>query len=226
MTAQEIARLRELHAAATAGEWVRTPYGVETDDEKTISEYGAKIFEYEADDDADFACAAHNALPALLDELEQARQRNSELNREWQTYTARNIHLRGQIEVYERTFATLTAERDALEQEVQALKDEIEYTFTSLRDPLVKLPVAHSEHERVVAERDALAAELAQVRAQLATGKPQPTQEENDDAAARLAAMERMYERYGMDVTKWPQHALDSHTRLQAAQNEYEAKYC
>lgn len=87
MTAQEIARLRELHAASTAGEW-EPSHNVDmpkddnwaSDNDKregrgegpnhvgTFSEVREK-----ATADAAFIAAAHNAMPALLDELEQAR---------------------------------------------------------------------------------------------------------------------------------------------------------
>ena len=82
----------------------------------------------------------------------------------------------------------------------------------------------------LLAERDALAAEVAQLRAQLATGKPQPTQTENDAAAARLKRIDELYERYGLGgcfgVSDWPEYAQHEYERLDKAQREYEAKYC
>jgi uncharacterized coiled-coil DUF342 family protein len=62
---------------------------------------------------------------ALLADVDRLMQRNSELNQEWQTYTARNMHLRGQVEVLERTVAVVTAERDALAAELAQVRAEV-----------------------------------------------------------------------------------------------------
>lgn len=160
--ATAVARLREQHAAATAGEWwtdyrdasfydgeqfVNAVVTTGTDD---IATSGA---EEQCHADAAYIAAAHNALPDVLDALEQA----------WR-------------------------------------------------------------------ERDALTAELAQVRGELATGKPQPTQQENDDAAARIKRIDELWERYGLggcyNVADWPEYAQSEYERLDKAQREYEAKYC
>jgi hypothetical protein len=106
------------------------------------------------------------------------------------------------------------AERDALAgQLAQALKDEIEYTFTRLGNPLIKTqppaakqepfaewsakaavlfeppPDAGEEAERVKAERDALAAQLAKALdvSKMSVGQLQ---------VIRDAATNRLYEVY------------------------------
>ena len=78
----------------------------------------------------------------------------------------------------------------------------------------------------VLADVERLTGELATVRAQLATGKPQPTQDENDAAEMRLKRIDAMYAVHGSNRDKWPQHAQEAFAQLDTAQREYEAKYC
>ena len=92
------------------------------------------------------------------------------------------------------------------------------------------VPALLADVDALTQERDALAAELERVRGELATGKPQPTQRENDDAAARIKRIDELYERYGLGgcfgVSEWPEYAQSEFERLDTAQREYEAKYC
>jgi hypothetical protein len=98
----------------------------------------------------------------------------------------------------------------------------------------VSLSAALRDAANMRKERDALAAELAQVRAQpwmrVANGsKSVPTQEEleeTDKAVARIKRIELLYTRYGNDRDKWPYYAQESFAQLDAAQTAYEAKYC
>lgn len=76
------------------------------------------------------------------------------------------------------------------------------------------------------AEREALAAELERVRAQLAGGKPEAPQAENDKAALRLQRIDALYMAYGNDTDKWPYFAQERYAELDAAQRKYEATYC
>jgi len=78
----------------------------------------------------------------------------------------------------------------------------------------------------VTAEREALREQLQQAQRELAGGKPEPTQQENDAAQERLRQMDALYMRHGSNTRTWPDYALSAYTRLMAAQTEYEAKYC
>lgn len=85
------------------------------------------------------------------------------------------------------------------------------------------LPDVLDALEQAWRERDALAAELAQVRGQL---HAQPSDYENERAEERIRQIDLLFHAYGMNRDKWPQHAQDSFERLDTAQREYEAKYC
>ena len=75
----DIAKLRELEAKATRGEWLADEYYVHGPGRSTI----AMAFDDDTAgfdcDDAAFIAAARNALPALLDEIERLRARVVEL---------------------------------------------------------------------------------------------------------------------------------------------------
>lgn len=77
MATVDVTRLRELHAAATAGEWHVTPlsfdYGIFSRAHECIALVdGAEP--YKRGDNAAYIAAVHNALPAVLDALEQAQR--------------------------------------------------------------------------------------------------------------------------------------------------------
>lgn len=69
MPQTDLAELRRLHEAATKGDWYDSPDGfVDVAVSKTKARQVARA---EKAKDAQFIAAAHNALPALLDELEK-----------------------------------------------------------------------------------------------------------------------------------------------------------
>ena len=79
----------------------------------------------------------------------------------------------------------------------------------------------------------ALLAEVERLRAAPAShyvafisGKPEPTDAENEAAADRITRMNALYDRFGNDVTTWPDWALVKLDRLQSEQGRYEAQYC
>ncbi len=78
---EKLAALDSLHAAATNGEWYASPDGFI---DVPVSRTKAKqVCRAEKQNDAEYIAAAHNALPALLDELEEAREAVSEESNRW-----------------------------------------------------------------------------------------------------------------------------------------------
>lgn len=69
MQKTDTAELRRLHEAATKGEWIVEP--VDAIGRAVLRRGARRMFPIPANDAA-FIAAAHNALPALLDELEAA----------------------------------------------------------------------------------------------------------------------------------------------------------
>lgn len=80
-----------------------------------------------------------------------------------------------------------------------------------------------NELERVRAQLDAVPVEG---EVSIPTGKPQPTQDENSKAEFRIKRIDAMYAQYGNDRNTWPWPAQETFAKLDAAQTEYEAKYC
>ncbi len=94
-TQTDLAELRRLWEAATKGKWSVEIDEYETDDDGTViageisipeinrtlhSTEWAESSDWQRDlDNAEFIAAAHNALPALLDELEAAREALSQI---------------------------------------------------------------------------------------------------------------------------------------------------
>jgi hypothetical protein len=79
----DINKLRELHAATTQGEWTDGDSIVwldNTDDDDFVSDCSLGYFSEERQAaNATFIAAAHNVMPALLDELERLRAENAAL---------------------------------------------------------------------------------------------------------------------------------------------------
>jgi hypothetical protein len=71
-----------------------------------------------------------------------------------------------------------------------------------------------------------LIAEVERLQPQHSNGKPEPSQDENDKAEFRIKRIDALYTQYGNDSKTWPHWAQETLERLDAAQTEYEAKYC
>lgn len=150
---QEIARLRELHAAATAGEWsVKTTpmviYGSTFDSPSVFSNHDGVTFVCDCGTgtgtaaDAAYITAAHNAMPSLLTALEQARAERDAAKEDF----AR------------RLTESLARQRRRHEHNMAAAEKTTEDLLEKAREMIAAAN----------AERDAALAELASTRAQLA----------------------------------------------------------
>jgi hypothetical protein len=86
MTNEEITKLRELEAAATAEPWVGVADAAGRKRSYVCLDYppakvlnycdGTGLYGWFSEGDADFIAAARNAMPGLLDELERLRAEN------------------------------------------------------------------------------------------------------------------------------------------------------
>lgn len=141
MATVDVTRLRELRAAATAGEWWATrlnrDYGV------FVGVAGVVITTNEtenAESNAAYIAAVHNALPAVLDALEQARAERDALAAELDS-----VRAQAERRVEQAGFATAAQQndRDAIMRENVRLVEQL---------------------HAVVAERDTLRAQLATVQ--------------------------------------------------------------
>lgn len=132
MTAQEIARLRELHAAVAPGKWYLNSHGnaIKRGNETIIGSGSGDDYE------AVLACVLeeHDALPSLLDALEQARAERDALavelaqvrvqaNAAWQEEHAARITLEERLKAAEQTAQALQSD---LEME-RLIAEEISY---------------------------------------------------------------------------------------------------
>ena len=84
-----------------------------------------------------------------------------------------------------------------------------------------------SEYQRAIG---ALLAEVERLRGELAAEqarpKLEPTDAENEAAAARIERIDALLAQYGRDKTQWPLALLRELRKLNAEQNIYEARYC
>lgn len=75
----DIERLRKLHAATTQGEWTNRVCGKVTTNVGFIADCDVAGNANHALRNSVFISAAHNSMPALLDELERLREENAAL---------------------------------------------------------------------------------------------------------------------------------------------------
>jgi hypothetical protein len=78
--------------------------------------------------------------------------------------------------------------------------------------------------QRMMDALNGLVAEVERLRS--VSGKPQPTDAENEAAAERIRQIDVLYARHGNDTQRWPGHAQDRLLRLNTEQDAYEAAYC
>jgi len=53
-----------------------------------------------------------------------------------------------------------------------------------------------------------------------------PSQEESERNEKRLAEIDRIYNRYGAELSYWPDHASERYRELWDEQNRFESEYC
>ena len=107
-------------------------------------------------------------------------------------------------------------------QQYRALADEIILSAAPLPNPM-KIVDASAAIVALLAEVERLRGELA---AEQARPKLEPTDAENEAAAARIERIDALLAQYGRDKTQWPLALLRELRKLNAEQNIYEARYC